>query len=159
MSVTANFALIDDGFPGSGTLPGWKQPADSNAPWIAASDSAYAGTFSFKSGTLSNNQQSEVSYASVFSAGNVSFARKVSSELSHDFLEFLIDGVVIGSWSGEVPWSVVSFPITAGRHTVLWRYRKDSSGSAGSDAAWIDSVLLPSKGPVDLAPILMLLLD
>jgi hypothetical protein len=37
----------------------------------------------------------------------------------------------------------VSFPVTAGQHTFRWTYLKDSSGSSGSDTAWIDSICLP----------------
>ena len=45
--------------------------------------------------------------------------------------------------SGEVPWTPVSFPVAAGAHTFKWVYAKDGTESAGADAAWIDSVLLP----------------
>ena len=67
--------------------------------------------------------------------------------MNGDFLEFYIDGVLQNRWSGEVAWSVVSFPISAGTHTLLWRYVKNGSVSSGSDAAWIDSVVLPASGP------------
>jgi hypothetical protein len=72
----------------------------------------------------------------------VSFARKVSSAPG-DALVFSIDGVMQASWSGDQAWSVASFAIPAGAHTLSWRYVKDASGSAGADAAWIDSVTFP----------------
>jgi hypothetical protein len=160
VSVTATFALADDGFPSGGSLPaGWIQPFGSNLPWVVTNDFAYAGSFSLKSGHIVNSQRSDISYMANFSAGNVTFARKVSSETYFDFLEFYIDGVLKGSWSGELDWTVVSFPISAGSHTLLWRYRKDGSVSAGGDAAWIDRVQLPSnRVPFPLEAILMLLL-
>ena len=145
ISVTATFALADDGFPPGGAIPaGWIQPSGSNASWVVTNDPAYAGTLSLKSGSIGNSQKSDISYTANFSAGNVSFARKVSSESNFDFLEFYIDGVLNGAWSGELDWAVVSFPIAAGTHTLLWRYVKDESISSGSDAAWIDSVVLPA---------------
>lgn len=154
---------VDDGFPSGGSLPaGWIEPSGSNAAWVVANDTAYGGSLSLKSGFVGHNQKSEISYTANFSAGNVSFARKVSSELNYDFLEFYIDGVLKGSWSGEWGWSVVSFPISAGTHTLLWRYVKDGSVSSGSDAAWIDSVQLPGTqtggNGFPLEPILLMLL-
>ena len=146
-SVTATFINAVSGgeeFPLGGVIPvGWVQPSGSNAAWVGTNDAAYAGNLSLKSGIIDNSQKSEISYTFNFSAGNVSFARKVSSESNYDFLEFYIDGVSKGSWSGEVAWSVVNFPVAAGTHTLLWRYKKDGSVSSGGDAAWIDSVLLP----------------
>jgi hypothetical protein len=139
-------AVPDDGFPAGGTIPaGWVQPSGSNAPWVVTNDAAYAGTLSLKSGIIGDSQKSGISYTANFAAGNVSFARKVSSEVNGDFLEFYIDGVLQNRWSGELDWAVVSFPISAGTHTLLWRYVKDGSVSSGSDAAWIDSVTLPSN--------------
>ena len=135
----------DDNFPPGATIPaGWTHPAGSTAPWVVASDQTYAGPLSLKSGMISHNQKSDISFTTVFSAGTVSFARKVSSELDFDYLQFYIDGVLQWEWSGEVGWAVASFPISAGSHTLLWRYVKDGSLSSGSDAAWIDSVSLPS---------------
>jgi len=137
-------SLVDDDFP-PGSIPvGWIQPSGSNASWVVTNDAAYAGSLSLKSGFIGNNQKSDISHTGDFTAGAVSFARKVSSELGHNFLAFYIDGVLQNSWSGEVSWSVVSFLLTAGTHTLLWRYVKDSGASNGSDAAWIDSVTLPT---------------
>jgi hypothetical protein len=164
-SVNSNavtpFAPPTDGFPGGGAISaGWIQPSGSNAPWFVTSDTAYGGTFSLKSGHIVDSQRSDISYRANFSAGNVSFARKVSSELNYDFLQFYIDSVLQNSWSGELDWVVVSFPISAGTHTLLWRYVKDGSVSSGSDAAWIDRVQLPSNHLLlPLGAILMLLLD
>lgn len=151
-SVTATFINAVSGgeeFPLGGAIPvGWIQPSGSNAAWVGTNDAAYAGTLSLKSRLIGHNQKSEISYTANFSAGNVSFAGKVSSEANFDFLEFYIDGVLKGSWSGEWGWSVVSFPISAGTHTLLWRYVKDGSLIEGSDAAWIDSVLLPGTATI-----------
>jgi hypothetical protein len=72
----------------------------------------------------------------------------VSSEQDFDFLEFYIDGVLQQRWSGILAWSVVSFPMSAGMHTVRWRYAKDNTVAAGGDAGWIDSVLLPAIVPI-----------
>ena len=160
-SVTATFTfngLPDDAFPPGGNLPaGWVQPVGSNAPWVVASDSAFGGSQSINSGVITHSQKSDISFTGSFSATKVSFARRVSSEQNYDFLEFYIDGVLQCRWSGDVGWSVVSYPVTAGTHTFLWRYFKDPIVSSGSDAAWIDRVsFLPGTS---LDAILYLLLD
>lgn len=147
-TVTANFTSINDGFPANNTLPiGWIQSSGSSDPWSVTNDPTHAG-WSLRSGRIANSQQSSISYTTSFLAGNVSFARKVSSESCCDSLQFYIDGVFRGQWSGEVAWSQVSFPISAGTHTVMWRYVKDGSVTSGSDAAWIDSVVLPVAPPI-----------
>ena len=74
----------------------------------------------------------------------ISFYRKVSSEETYDFLKFYIDGTMLEQWSGEVPWSEVSYPVTAGTHTFKWEYSKDISVSSGSDCGFVDYVVFPS---------------
>jgi hypothetical protein len=115
-----------------------------NKPWLIASGGAYSGSFCSRSGAVSSNQKSQMDMTLDFSAdGNVSFARKVSSEENFDFLRFLIDDVEMGSWSGTIAWSEVSFPISAGVHKLSWIYSKDEIGNVGSDRAWVDEILLP----------------
>lgn len=71
------------------------------------------------------------------SAGAVSFYRKVSSDLSDDGLRFFVDGAEQAFYSGEVVWGQVSFALTAGAHTMEWRYTKGNVVTAGSDTAWV----------------------
>ena len=136
-------AVVTEDWPPGGTFPaGFVTPPGSTA-WFVTSDSTFAGSQSLKSGLIGHSQKSELSFTGNFSAGNVSFARRVSSESGFDFLRFFIDGAQQAQWSGEVAWSEVSFPISAGSHTVLWRYEKDNIVQAGGDAAWVDAVTLP----------------
>lgn len=145
-SVVANFSSVAD-FPAGGVLPaGWVQPSGSTLAWGATTTSTYVGTYGLQAGAIGDSQYSRVSFTGNFVAGNVSFARRVSSESGWDFLKFYIDGVLQGSWSGEVPWGIVSYAISAGSHTVMWEYSKDGSASAGADTAWVDEVFLPLAG-------------
>jgi hypothetical protein len=115
-----------------------------NKPWTIVSGAAYTGTYCSRSGTIGNNQQSVMSLTLNFTSdGQVSFARKVSSEQDYDFLEFLVDNVIVDKWSGTVAWGEVSYPLTAGTHKLSWAYVKDQVGAAGSDRAWVDDVQLP----------------
>jgi len=144
-SITATFA-VGDGFPSGGNLPvGYVTPSGSTAPWAVTNGDSYLGSQSLKSGIIGTGQRSDISYTANFSAGVVSFARKVSSESGYDFLSFSVDGVVLGAWAGEVAWSVVSFPLDSGTHTLLWTYAKDGDISSGSDAAWIDNVVISTN--------------
>ncbi len=99
--------------------------------------------------SLTDNQSATLSWTIATQAGAVSFWYAVSSEADYDFLEFAIDGVKKGSWSGERGWSQASFAVTAGTHTFTWRYIKDEIESAGQDRAWIDDVVVPVSDLLD----------
>src|SRR5262249_43929092 len=60
-----------------------------------------------------------------------------------------LNGVLLKNWSGNIPWSDYTFPITAGTHTLEWRYSKSLATSVGDDAAYIDDVNLPLLLPHD----------
>ncbi len=158
-SATATVNIIDDdtdSFPINCALPltGWTNPpagVGASAGWVVASDSFYGPACSLKSSPIADAGRAQIQFTGDFTAGNVSFARRVSSQSGVDCFRFLIDGVAqnIGGTcaSGEVAWSVVSAPITAGTHTLTWTYEKDGSGAAGADAAWIDNLVMPLGGP------------
>ena len=78
----------------------------------------------------------------------MNFWWKVSSEQFFDYLNFFIDGVQQASLSGEVDWQLQTFAIGSGTHTLRWTYQKDSSVSAGLDAAWLDQVQYLTNPPV-----------
>ena len=149
--VSVNSAVLapDDNFPPGGALPvGWTTSIGADKGWAVAIDStnpANSGTNSLKSALIFADQSAAIQVGGSFAAGTVSFAYHVSSELCCDFFEFYIDDAIQFSASGEVPWNEVFFPdLSAGVHVFKWVYIKDGSISAGSDAAWIDTVVLPS---------------
>jgi len=115
-----------------------------NKPWVITAGSTYSGGYCSRSGTITHNQASEMTLKLDFAAdGNISFARKISSEESFDFLIFAIDGVEVAKWSGTLDWGVESFPVTAGIHDLSWIYKKDEIGNSGYDRAWVDDISLP----------------
>ncbi len=149
-----------DNFPAACAIgPGWTTPPGATTGWIVASDDYYGATCSLKSNVMANAtvgavNKAQIQFAGNFVAGNITFARRVSSESGWDCFRFLVDGVTQGvggscagiggtGASGELGWGVVSIPVTAGFHTLVWSYEKDDSATGGSDAAWIDSVVLP----------------
>ncbi len=74
------------------------------------------------------------------SSQTVKFYWKVSSEQSHDYLQFYIDSTLKDQISGEVGWQQKSYPVDSGIHILKWRYVKDGSGYSGDDCGWVDFV-------------------
>ena len=50
------------------------------------------------------------------------------------------NGCAVLSAASVNQWNQLSVPLTLGVHNVEWRYQKDSYGTQGADAAWIDNV-------------------
>ena len=67
---------------------------------------------------------------------------KVSSQAGADLFTFALDGNVLLTDSGDSGWVYFKVPVTAGEHTLEWRYAKDASISEGYDAAWIDDFVI-----------------
>ncbi len=113
--------------------------------WKTTNSGPYEGAYCAKSATIADNQSSAFSISlNVLGDDSISFYRKVSSELSYDFLNFNIDGNLIDKWSGNVAWARASYPVTTGNHLFSWVYEKDYSTIGGSDCAWVDLIVLPA---------------
>ena len=112
--------------------------------WFTTTSAPYEGTYCSQSGTITDNQTTDLfNTAMVIADGEISFAKKVSSESSYDFLRFYIDGTEMESWSGTEAWAETSYEITPGLHTFKWSYTKDGSVGSGSDCGWIDNIIFP----------------
>lgn len=160
--VTATFLPAGtEIFPPDCALPaGWTVPAGANSGWSVATNEVSAGACSLRSNPIGDSQKAQIQFAGNFIAGNVSFARRVSSETDFDCFRFLIDGIQqavggacpgaqppgVGA-SGELAYTTITVPITAGNHTVTWSYEKDINTVGGLDAAFIDAVSLPLNIP------------
>jgi hypothetical protein len=116
-----------------------------NLPWQVINLYPYEGYYSVRSGAITHNQTSELSLSyNVMAADSIIFYRKVSSETS-DFLKFYINNQLIEDWSGTTGgWKREAFAVGSGLKTFKWTYEKNSLGSAGSDCAWLDYIVLPS---------------
>ncbi len=113
-------------------------------PWLITDVTPYEGAFCARSGDINDNQESWISLTyDVYSADNITFWYRVSSEANYDYLKFYIDNVELGSWSGTVPWAQATYPVTAGNHTFKWRFNKDVSVSTGEDAGFVDYITFP----------------
>jgi hypothetical protein len=117
----------------------WEHAGDAN--WAVAPWHKHSGTYSAEAGTIGDNKSTTLQVTLDCVSGNISFYRKVSSELNSDHLKFYIDGVGKGKWSSEEDWAEMTFPVTAGKKTFTWTYSKDGSVSKGNDTAWIDDIV------------------
>ena len=126
----------------------WEQ--DDDASWITTSLEKKFGNYCAEAGEIYDRGSSTLQVRLDCVSGNISFYRKVSSELGYDYLKFYIDGVEQDKWSGEEDWVCVSFPVTAGERTFQWRYSKDYSIREGMDRAWIDDILFPISYEIKL---------
>jgi len=146
---SATVVILDDDekFPPFGAVPeGWVVPVDASRGWHVSNEPGnYEGAFSLRSEFIDDGQTAQIEVARAFTAGNISFRLRVSSEAGFDKLRFFVDGEEKGSWSGTTAsgWQLFSMPIAAGSHTLRWSYEKDGAISVGQDAAWIDAVVLP----------------
>lgn len=113
-------------------------------PWIIDSDIHYSGSYSLRSGSIGNRQTSDVAITVYLPySDTLTFYRRTSTEENYDHLQFYVDNVQYDGWSGQAGWSRVRYVLPQGRHRLLWRYRKDESGSHGDDCVWIDNIRLP----------------
>lgn len=138
--------LITEGFESGGyaAFP-WEFSGDGD--WVIDNSVYYEGSFSARSGAIGDNQTSSIMLEiCVLGDGEISFAKRVSSEAGYDYLKFKIDGTEMGEWDGEQDWTEVIFPITDGVHTLTWSYVKDFSVNNGSDCGWIDFITFPPFG-------------
>jgi hypothetical protein len=129
---TNNFLKFDWSFAGQ-------------ANWTITPLNPYEGSYSAKSGNINDNETSNlVITMDVIGYDDISFYRKVSSQLGFDFLKFYIDGNVIDQWAGLVDWAKVSYQVSPGVHTFKWAFEKDAQISQGFDCGWIDYIVFPS---------------
>jgi hypothetical protein len=94
--------------------------------------------------TIANSSFINAQFKATTNSGSITFQRRVSSESGFDFCSFKVDGVSQeGNGASGTTDGLVSFSISAGTHTFLWTYSKDSSTSSGSDRCAIDNVTIP----------------
>ena len=155
--LTATVTVLDNDKPKpgivtfeTGLIPadsGWSSAGDK--PWYIQTDTVFEGSYSLRSGKITDSQESLLSLETKTGAGRAYFYVKVSTEQDWDALEFLLNGRVLAKWSGRADWVKFEFSVDAGDNVLEWRYRKDSSTFAGMDAVFIDNIFLPEPIKVD----------
>lgn len=144
MTVRAVFQplpIADDFETGDLSRLPWE--TTSGKVWTVTTGSAAAGQYSARSAAIGHGDTTVLRLQHAFRSGTASFDYRVSSEQGWDYLEFYLDGVQQQKWSGDVAWTRHTFVLTAGTHTLEWRYVKDAANSRGLDAAFLDNMVLP----------------
>ncbi len=114
-------------------------------PWQVDSTVAHSGRFSLRSGQIDYRQTSDLTLEVLLPVDDtLTYWSRISSEPNADKMIFTVDGVARGNarW-GDGNWKEAAVALSAGRHTLRWRYIKDESGTQGSDCAWVDDIRLP----------------
>lgn len=114
---------------------------EGNTGWIGQDAVSYFGGSAARSGFIGNSQTSSISTTVTLAApGTLSFFWKVSSQAFYDVLKFSINGTQKASIGGEKNWAQKTYSLGAGTNTLSWTYSKNTTNSAGMDAAWLDKV-------------------
>jgi hypothetical protein len=113
-----------------------------NANWGIENNETHSGSFAIKSGAISTDQESWFS-TTVNGPGTLRFWWAVDSTADHHYLEFQIDGAAQHSISGPNnpgAWAQKVYSITAGPHTLKWRYYTDAIATSNRNAGWVDQI-------------------
>ena len=119
---------------------------DQANPWFADNTNTYDGVDVAHSGPIRHGLSSFMQ-TTVNGPGTFSFRWKCSTEATDDPAFFSIDGVVQSTISGEAPWALQTYNLSAGPHTLSWNYVRDGSGNGGSNMVWVDQVSWITPGP------------
>ena len=128
----------------SGDFSQYSWQLDATYPWSISTNSPHGGAYCMKSGCSGvDNANSDMTLeVDIDKDGEIRFFAKISSESGWDEGHFYIDSVEKKVYSGEHDWTEYRFPITAGHHTLRWRYSKDADEFSGDDCLYIDDVKL-----------------
>ncbi|MCZ7414321.1 hypothetical protein [Streptomyces sp. WMMC897] len=115
-----------------------------DAAWARDNTQAHSGSWSLRSGTITDNQTTDAVVSLPPDAQTLTFWYMTSSEeagpgFTGDFLSVHVDGTEVLRAQGETAWTQHELDVR-GAAEVTFRYSKDNSASSGSDAAWIDDL-------------------
>lgn len=150
-AVTSTVATLTVGFSGSlceaveACELAWT--SGGNLPWTNQTVITLDGVDAAQSGAITHNQASWME-ATVAGPGTLSFWWQVSSEAGFDYLDFEVDGSLVDYLDGEVPWTQLQVPLSAGVHHLRWIYSKDGSVNSGLDRGWVDQVTYLPDSPL-----------
>jgi len=122
----------------------------SATPWVITSKTSYDGSLSAKSGAINHSESTSLIMKTIYTVDDsLRFFYRVSSEPNYDFLSFKLNDKEIFKKSGEISWTKMTVPVSAGLNKMEWMYKKDNSVSQGLDCAWIDMIDFAQTSPVN----------
>ena len=128
---TGDFSKFDWQFEGEGG-------------WEIVHNGTFEGQYCAHTTPMGHSCEAVMSLDYDFACDNeISFYVRTSTETGYDFLNFYVDDERMGRWAGETGWTLVSYMIPQGSHTLTWSYIKDGGATGGQDCVWVDYIVLP----------------
>jgi hypothetical protein len=138
-SKPSSITNLEEPFENEQLGPLWSNLDISDATWGRSDEFSDSGSYSLKSGTINDNQKSEIMLSGLFAEGTLSFKARLSSESCCDRLDVYLNGESVINSSLQ-SWQEFSLNLPEGENEIIFRYSKDSSVSSGFDAAYIDTL-------------------
>jgi subtilisin-like proprotein convertase family protein len=138
-SLTFNVGTLEQGLAVAMDQPTQILSSSGSLSWLPQSLYTNDGSDAARSGPIGDLQDSEMS-TQVTGPTKITFYWGVSSEANYDYLRFYIDGTEKEAISGEVGWTLRSYTIPAGVHTLKWAYIKDNFVRSGLDSGFVDQL-------------------
>jgi len=143
--------LYEDWESGTINLSKWTLGGDKGSwPFDAdlfeiTTSSKYEGNYAIRSGTITHTQKTYIEKTLTLGmTAKISFYWATSCENIYDPFIFTINGsdppVGGNKASGETPWELKTFDLPAGNVILRWTYDRDSGGSGGMNATWLDYI-------------------
>lgn len=137
---------LDESFEGSFPSAGWlngSEVVEGYASFVQDDDVAYDGSKSATYALQPEDIAAGMSYSvALDSAATLSFYWKVSCHPTDEVFVFQYDSEDPILINGETDWAQVTIELAAGEHTFIWAFGRTGSGTAGSDQAWFDKVVI-----------------
>jgi len=129
-----------------GSIPSFMSDATTNGWSVVTDASPDAGhTKALRAKAITHNETTQFTFqiSTTSATSNFKVRCKISSESGSDYFRVLIDGTekikIAGNGAG---YSEFPVSVTAGVHTVIFRYSKDYSVSTGFDTIFISLVTI-----------------
>ena len=132
----------DDFETGDFSAQPWR--VSGSAGWVVSSANPDSGSFAAQT-DAGLTESTTLSLQVTTGAGQISFARaNLGPGGDGDELTFLLDGVALETVVDNTPYATVSFPVSAGVHTLSWEYVSIVNRGAGAlGPALLDDLSFP----------------
>lgn len=140
-SLTINVGSLSDGLAAAVDATEQTFVTTGSIGWAPQTLYSHDGQDAARSGAIGDLSESVMTTV-VQGPAKGSFYWGISSEATYDFLRFSIDDVEQAAIEGEVGWTLRTFTLPAGTHTLKWAYTKDDFVRSGLDAGFVDQLSL-----------------
>ena len=121
----------------SGSNPSYS--ANGSPGWNTSTAQKHAGSYALRNADIGDDETAQI-YMGKYTQGTICFWYAGQSESGYDYFTVYADGSQVFQTSGSHGWTQQCITVSAGYPTILFEYSKDSSGSTGWDAYYIDDV-------------------